>query len=195
MTLIAVPIPDLKTTTIAHAVATFLFSQYGAPRYILIDRGGSFVSKLMKHLERLFNVKQIVLTDYMKHYADDYGDWDRLLPFAMFAYNTWSVHGATNFTPYVLVFGRLVKASSSFPQGIELVTYGSYLRDRNARPLNGKIGDHVYVFKEVRDGKFESRATGPYKIVSFTENNNAILETETGERFSKHKEKLRISHC
>ena len=87
---IAVPIPNLKTTTIAHAVATTLFSQYGAPRAILTDRGGSFVSKLMKKLEGLFNVKQlttsgyrpqtngslersyIVLTDYIKHYANDY---------------------------------------------------------------------------------------------------------------------------
>ena len=112
---IAVSIPDLKATTISHAIATTLFSQYGAPRYILTDRGGSFISKL-KHLERLFNVKQltssgyrphtngslegshIVLTDYIKHYADDYHDWDQLLPFAMFAHNT-SVHEATNFTP------------------------------------------------------------------------------------------------
>ena len=36
---IAVPIPNLKTTTIAHAVAMNLFSQYGAPRAILIDGG------------------------------------------------------------------------------------------------------------------------------------------------------------
>ena len=143
---IAVPIPNLKTTTIAHAVATNLFSQYGAPRAILTDRGGSFVSKLMRKLEGLFNVKQlttsgyrpqtngslershIVLTDYIKHYASDYDDWDRLLPFAMFAYNT-SVHEATNFTPYELVFGRIARTPSSFPQGEELETYGSYLRD------------------------------------------------------------------
>ena len=52
---IAVPIPYLKTTTIAHAVATTLASQYG--RYIITDRGGSFISKLMKLLERLFNIE------------------------------------------------------------------------------------------------------------------------------------------
>ena len=132
---ITVPIPDLKTTTIAHAVATTLFSRYGAPRYILTDRGRNFISKLMKHIERLFNVKQlttseyrpqtneslershIVLTDYIKHYADDYDDWDRLLLFAMFAYNT-SVHEYTNLTPYELVFGRVAKTPSSFPRGM-----------------------------------------------------------------------------
>ena len=61
---IAVPIPVLKTTTIAHAVATTLFSQYGVPRYILTDRGGSFISKIMKHLERLFKVKELITSGY-----------------------------------------------------------------------------------------------------------------------------------
>ena len=46
----------------------------------------------------------------------------------MFAYNT-SVHEATNFTPYELVFGWIARIPSSFPQGEELETYGSYLRD------------------------------------------------------------------
>ena len=114
-----------------NAVATDLFLQYGASRAILTDRGGSLESKLMRKLEKLFNVKQlttpgyrpqtngslershIILTDYVKHYASDYGDWDRLLPFAMFAYNT-SVHGGTNFTPYELVFGRIARTPSSF---------------------------------------------------------------------------------
>ena len=53
---IAVPIPDLKTTTIAHAVATNLFSQYGATRCILTDKGGSFVSHLMKKLENIYSL-------------------------------------------------------------------------------------------------------------------------------------------
>ena len=42
---IAVSIPDLKATTIIDAVATTFFSLYGAPRYILMDRRGSFISK------------------------------------------------------------------------------------------------------------------------------------------------------
>ena len=100
----------------------------------------------MRKLEKLFNVKQlttsgyrpqtngsldrsrIVLTDHVKHYANNYVDWDRLLPFAIFAYNT-SVHEATNFTPSELVFGRITRTPSSFPQGEELETCGSYLRD------------------------------------------------------------------
>ena len=36
---IAVPIPDISATTVANAIAKHLFSQYGAPRAILTDRG------------------------------------------------------------------------------------------------------------------------------------------------------------
>ena len=61
---IAVPIPDLKTTTITHAVAETFFAHHGAPGYILTDNEGSFISKLMKHLERLFNVKQLTTSAY-----------------------------------------------------------------------------------------------------------------------------------
>ena len=176
---IAVPIPNLKTTTIAHAVATNFFSQYGAPRAILTDRGGgSFVSQLMRRLERLFNVRQlttsgyrpqtngsldrshIVLTDYIKHYANDFDDWDRLHPFAMFVYNT-SVHEATNFTPYELVFGRIARVPSSFPQGDELETYGTYLRDPVVR------------LSEIQ--RIAARNMVKAKVRSKTENNNVIL--------------------
>ena len=105
----------------------------------------------------------------------------------------------------------------------ELGTYGSYLRDlivriteiqkiahknlirvksrskdeydNKIRPFNVKIGDTVYAHKEIRDRKFDSRATGPYTVAGFTENNNVILETEDGERIMKHKDKLLLAHC
>ena len=111
---IAVPIPDLKTASIAHVVATTFFSQYSAARYILTDTGGSCIRKLIKHLER---------------------------------------------------------------------------------PLSTKIGDTVYAFKEVRDGKFDNRTPRPYTFAGFIENNNVILETEGGERLIKHNDKLLLAHC
>ena len=96
---IAVSKPNLKTTTIAHAVTTNLFTQYRTPRAIPTDRGGS---KLMRKLERLSP--------------------------SMFAHNT-SRQEATNFTPYELVSGRIARTSSSFPQGVDEkcmeLTYGT----------------------------------------------------------------------
>ena len=50
--------------TMADVVATTLFSQYGVPRYILTDSGESFTIQSMKHLERLFNVKQLTTSKF-----------------------------------------------------------------------------------------------------------------------------------
>ena len=49
------PIPDLKATTIAEAMARRLISQFGAPRAILTDRGAAFTvvccEKSQRYLE------------------------------------------------------------------------------------------------------------------------------------------------
>lgn len=58
----------------------------------------------------------------------DYEDWDSLIPFAMFSYNT-SVDEATNFTPYELIFGKTAREPTSFPNREELKTYGDYLSE------------------------------------------------------------------
>ena len=142
---IAVSIPDtsISETTVAHAIAKHLFSQYGAPRAILTDRGGSFINNLLRKLSKIFVVKQIttsgyrpqsngslershaVLMDYIRTYAETYDDWDQLLPFAMFAYNT-SIHEATKFTPFEIVFGKTACTPSSFPDPEQLETYETY---------------------------------------------------------------------
>lgn len=67
--------------------------------------------------------------------------------------------------------------------------------DRKTRALNRTTEDQTCVFKEVTDFKFDSRATGPYTIVGFTESNNMILETDTSKRFAKHKDKVKVVHC
>ena len=115
------------------------------PRCILTDPREIFIGRLMRKLRKIFGIKQlttsgyrpqtngsldrshIVLTDNIKHYADGFDDWDRLLPFAMFAYNT-SVYESTNFTPFELVHGRVAQMPSSFPTTNELETYSSYIR-------------------------------------------------------------------
>lgn len=61
---IAVPTPNLKTTTSAHAIAIHHISQFGAPRCILTDRGGSFASKLLWQLEKIFGIKQLTTSEY-----------------------------------------------------------------------------------------------------------------------------------
>ena len=66
--------------------------------------------------------------DYIRAYAETYDDWGQLLPFAMFAYNT-SVHEATKFTPFEVVFGKIARTPSSFLDPEKLETYGTYLQE------------------------------------------------------------------
>ena len=61
---IAVPIPDLKIETVAHAIARHLIAQYGTPRCILTDRGGSVISRLMRKLRKIFGVNQLTTSGY-----------------------------------------------------------------------------------------------------------------------------------
>ncbi|CAK9816540.1 Retrovirus-related Pol polyprotein from transposon 17.6 [Anthophora quadrimaculata] len=234
---IAIPLPNIKSETIAHALVTHLILQYGTPRAILTDRGTSFLNKIIQHLAKIFKIQHvttsgyrpqtngalershIVLTEYISHYLNKFDDWDRLIPFAMFAYNT-SIHEATNFTPFELIFGKIARCPSSFSTEDKLPTYNSYLHDliirltemqtiagqnliqakekskfyydRKACPFNGKIGDLAYVIVEPRKGKFSKRYHGPYRIVGILEKNNIILEDENGKRFAKHFDKLKL---
>lgn len=48
----------------------------------------------------------LTLKDYLKHYINDkQNNWDGLITFAMFAYNT-HVHECTGLTPYETLFGE-----------------------------------------------------------------------------------------
>lgn len=233
---IAAPIPDIRAETIADALARNVIIHFGTPRIILSDQGRSFVGKVFHHLAMLFRIKHmttsgyhpqtngslershIVLTEFIKHYVDRYEDWDKLIPFAMFSYNT-SVHESTNFTPFELIFGRRARIPSSFPPAEKTETYGDYLcelttrldemrdlatnslikskyrskryYDKKAKTIEFNPGDPVYAIKEPRKGKFDTHYTGPYQIVETLDKHNAVLQTREGKRFLKHLDKLK----
>ena len=64
----------------------------------------------------------------MRCYSDRFSDWDKLIPFATFAYNT-SVHSTTNFTPLEFVYGRIAMFSLKILTHEKLLTYNVYLQD------------------------------------------------------------------
>ena len=193
----------------------------------------------MPNLAKLFKVNQVttsgyhpqsngalernhqVLTDYLKHYVEDYEDWDRLIPFAMFSYNT-SVHEGTNFTPRELVYGKQTRTPSQFPSANQIETYGSYLidlvthideiramaaknlcrakvrskeiYDKRLNEQDFAVGDLVDVLNEPKKSKFDSQYVGPYEIIELLDKNNVILESAEGKRFLKHMDKLKYAY-
>jgi hypothetical protein len=42
---------------------------------------------------------------YLRNFVDKDNNWDTLLCYAMFTYNT-TIHSSTGFTPYELIFGK-----------------------------------------------------------------------------------------
>ena len=96
---------------------------FGAPRRILTDRGTNFESALFQNMCSVWRIAKSRTTSY--HPATngaceklnqtvknglqkvlnekEFENWDLILPRIMFAYNS-SVHSATGFTPFSLMF-------------------------------------------------------------------------------------------
>ncbi|XP_015124746.1 uncharacterized protein LOC107046612 [Diachasma alloeum] len=187
----ALPLKDIKAHTIAHALATKYVALYGCPKIIFSDKGTSFLSKLFNQLGKVLRFHHIttsgyrpqsngalershhVLAEHLKTFTDEFTDWDELLPYAMLSYNTTKIHH--------LAFDHLEKAK----------LHSKSLHDRDARPIDIKIGQFVYVEKESKIGKLDQAYTGPYEIVDITEKGNVYLESEDGHHFMKHPNKLK----
>ena len=233
------PIPDKRATTVADVFARQLIGRFGCPRDILSDRSGEFVKNLLHNLASIFRLKHLttsgyhpqtngglershqVLADYLKHYMEQYENWDRLLPFAMLSYNA-SVHESTKFSPHEIVFGKRARLPTSFPSTDHLETYGSYFQelvkhldhirsiaannlvqakypfkayyDRRAYESNFAIGDYVYVLRDPPLHKFDKLYDGPNSIIEILELNNALLIDGNGEKFIKHLDKLKKAY-
>lgn len=123
--LIAIPIRNQETETIARALINHVISIFGIPSIILTDQGSNFMSHVFRKLCRTLRIQKIhttafrpqsngalershrVLIEYLRHYIcrNTQADWHKYLPLATFVYNT-TRHSSTQFTPYELIFGR-----------------------------------------------------------------------------------------
>ena len=236
--LLAIPVRDITATTIAEALCTHLICQFGAPLAILSDNGKSFTSGLIREMLRIFRVSQLFtspyypatngqlershacVADYIRTLSDRFDDWDRLAPFAAFAYNT-SVHSATNFTPFELVYGRIARFPLRIPSEDKLCTYNVYLRDlitrltelhviagkniiknkekckerfdKKAKPVKFKVGDHVRSLVEPRRSKTDDIHKQSGTIIEILGNKNYLLQLPDGTKIIKHANKIKLA--
>ena len=125
----AIPLRRIDAETVADALCT-VFTKFGVPEEILSDQGSQFMSSLMKHTMALLGVDQIRTSPYhpqtdgmlerfhgtlkrmMQKRGNASKEWDMYLPYLCFAYRD-SVHTATGFTPFQLLFGRDVRGPLS----------------------------------------------------------------------------------
>ena len=122
----AVPLKNIDAEHVAEELVK-MFSRVGIPSEILTDQGTNFMSTLLSEVYRLLSVKAIRTSPYhpqtdglvecfnqtlkamLRKVADDEGkDWDRLLPYVLFAYREVP-QASTGFSPFELLYGRSVR--------------------------------------------------------------------------------------
>ena len=117
-------LPTATAPDVAKFILEDIILKHGAPRVLITDRGQVFQSALVSELVRLCNVTHRMTTAYHpqtnglterfnKTLADmlsmyvevEQKNWDEILPFVTFAYNT-AKQDTTGFTPFYLLHGR-----------------------------------------------------------------------------------------
>ena len=122
----AIALRSIDANAIAGELLSF-FARVGVPEEILTDQGTNFTSQLLGEIHRLLQIKPIRTTPYhpqtdglverfngtlkamlKKTVAEEGKDWDRLLPYLLFAYREVP-QASTGFSPFELVYGRNVR--------------------------------------------------------------------------------------
>ncbi|GFX26664.1 transposon Tf2-6 polyprotein [Trichonephila clavipes] len=117
-------LPTAEVDEIAKFLLEEIVLRHGAPRVIITDRGAVFRSRLISSLVDLCNIDHRfttayhpqtnglterfnkTLADMLSMYVDvEQKNWDEILPFVTFAYNT-AKQETTGFTPFYLLHGR-----------------------------------------------------------------------------------------
>ena len=118
----AFPVPEQKEETIAQLLVEELICRYGAPKYLVSDRGSNFLSCLSMKVYELLKINKITTTSYhpqsngiterfngvlieMLSMFSNESDWDAYIPYVLSAYRS-SYNNTTQETPYYLTFGR-----------------------------------------------------------------------------------------
>lgn len=120
----AFPMKEITTQAVAEKILKYIVLIHGAPARILTDQGSNFNSALANDFYRLFNIVKHSTTAYhpqcdglterfndtlirtlAKLMQESPMDWDELIPFCLFSYNT-AVQASTKFSPYYVIHGR-----------------------------------------------------------------------------------------
>jgi transposase InsO family protein len=220
--IVLIPLINQEASTVAKALAERVLLVYGLPRCLFSDLGTNFQSKLFKKLCNLLRIKQIRTTPFAPwsngscervhrgikeaprtYINKDFNDWDMFLPHIAFCYNS-SIHSATKYSPFELVFGQKAEIPISTPYNYELITfYDDYVSefknkhklaiqlareniekskniqkiqyDKHINPVEFKQGDLVLI-KTHSPKKLSSLFHGPYEVLErISDTNTKIL--------------------
>lgn len=117
-------LPDATAECVARFLLHHIILRHGAPQVLITDRGHSFLAQTVEALLQACKVDHRTtspyhpqtngLTERFNHTLtkmismyinSDHSNWDTILPFVTFAYNT-AVQTTTGFSPFYLLYGR-----------------------------------------------------------------------------------------
>ena len=142
--LITVPIYQSRSEEIGETLIEYVISKYCAPNCIIMDQDSAFMFTLMNYLFRELNIKIKNVAPYnhqslqaehgikslsrilMKHPAGQGQMWNKYLPLATFAHNTFNSQNLANHSPYKLVFGRTLKLLLDLETDPDIKVSGTY---------------------------------------------------------------------
>ena len=196
----AYPMISKSTEEVSRNFVNNFILRYGVPKEIATDRGTEFTSLLFKDVCKLLQIDQLQSTayhhqsigalenthrslgNYLRIQTDNHPEsWSTWLQFWCFSYNT-SVHCATKYTPFELVFGKkCVLPNNLTKEKIDP------LYNADSYPLELKFRLQT-VQKEARDNletsKYERKGKYDEKVNSITYKNNDLIwiKNETGNK-------------
>ncbi len=177
--------------------------QFGAPKSLLSDNGGAFISQVMEELAKLFGVKKIFTTPYhlqtngqterfnrtimeiISAYIKGVGEnkWDEYVTAAIMAYNS-SIHSSTKETPAQMMLGRELQGPVDFTVMIDDEVL---IREFKTDLIKGMATTHAEALKvadAVRQDSIERRR-GKYKNHKFKIGNKVYIHRPKGKDESK----------
>ena len=120
----AFPIQKQDAETIADYFVKRICCRHGIPRQFISDRGKQLIGQTMSAIHEKLGINQLTTSSYRPQgnaiveranktivgilamfVSEHQKDWDYLLPFAVYAYNT-SVHEGIKETPYFVLYAR-----------------------------------------------------------------------------------------
>ena len=118
----AFAVPEQKEETVAQLLVEEIVCRFGAPKYLVSDRGANFLSNLCNKIYELLKINKVTTTSYhpqsngiverfngvlveMLSMFSSESDWDAYIPYLLSAYRS-CYNSTLQETPYYMVFGR-----------------------------------------------------------------------------------------
>jgi hypothetical protein len=193
----AFAVSDVTAKTTAQTIIDGIICRYGLPMFMTSDRGSGFVSQLATHIYKELGIKQKITTSYhpqangivesfnstlkksLKLWCNErQSDWDLLLPYALFAYNT-SYHSLLQETPYYLNHGRDARTIVDMVIGkrpeykVGVHEYATELA-QNLYDVHMRVQD---ILKNVNDDRIENANAS--ELPSFNTGDNVLMYDPT----------------